>query len=252
MRKIGKPEKYELVVCKITKIHPNSVYAELIEYDTQGIIHVSEVAKKWVRDIREFLKVNQFVVCKVLGTHNNTIELSVKRVNKNDANRKLNAFKRERRAEKMLEQAAKDFKLNLDQIYEEIGYRLIEEFGSLLKAFETAVKNPDLMKRKGIPKKWIKVIKDVAEKAFAEKTYEIKARLNLTSYQGNGISIIKKLLSDAEEKGVNVRYISAPKYEISAEGKDSKKIESLIKKTGENIVEELEKNNGEASFELIE
>ena len=32
MRKQGKPGYGEVVVCKITKIFPNSAYAELVEY----------------------------------------------------------------------------------------------------------------------------------------------------------------------------------------------------------------------------
>ena len=51
MRKQGSPRKYELVVCKIVKIFPNSALAELLEYNKKGMIHVSEVALRCVKDI---------------------------------------------------------------------------------------------------------------------------------------------------------------------------------------------------------
>ena len=90
-------------MCQILKIHPNSAIAKLVEYKKTGLIHVSEVASKWVRDIREFIKENQFVVCRVMEINENGIYLSIKRVSKGQANSKLNEFKKERKSEKMLE-----------------------------------------------------------------------------------------------------------------------------------------------------
>ena len=128
MRKPGNPSYGELVICKITKIHPNSAFAELIEYEKNGMIHVSEVALKWVRDIREFLKENQYIVCRVMKVEGDNIFLSVKRVRREDSERKLNEFKRENKTEKMLELAGKNMGKNLEQVYDEVGHRLQEEF----------------------------------------------------------------------------------------------------------------------------
>ena len=114
MRRIGKPKKYELVVCRVTKLYPNSAQVEMIQYDNmKGMVHVSEVAKKWIRDIRDFLRESQYVVCKVMNVEGHTISLSVKRVHKDEANRKLNEFKREKRSEKLLEMAGKSLELSL-------------------------------------------------------------------------------------------------------------------------------------------
>jgi len=250
MRKSGKPRKGELVICRIKKIHPNSVFAELIEYRTTGMIHVSEVAKKWVRDIREFLKENQYVVCRVMGTEDHTIALSVKRVHKDEANRKLNEFKRERRAEKMFEQAAKSLKKNLEQAYQEIGYTLLEEFGSLIKVFEAALKNPDLLVRKRVPKAWREALIQVAQKSYIEKIYTVKAKLNLISYKSNGIILIKNILKKAADAGFDVRYISAPNYEIMGKGKNYKEIESRLQEMGAALIKEIERSGGEGSFTM--
>ena len=250
MRKVGTPRKWELVICRIKKIHPNSAFAELIEYKTTGMIHVSEVAKKWVRDIREFLKENQYVVCKVMGTDEQTITLSVKRVHKDEANRKLNEFKREKRAEKMFEQAAKSLKKELEEAYKEVGYMLVENFGSLLKVFETALKNPDLLERKKVPKAWRDALTKIAKKSYIEKTYTIKGKLMLVSYQSSGVSVIKDVLKKAEAAGFEARYISAPKYEIVGKGKSYKELEAKIQETGAALVKEIEKSGGEGSFSI--
>ncbi len=254
MRKQGMPEVGELVVCKIIKIFPNSAYAELIEYGKTGMIHVSEVALKWVRDIREFLKLNQHVVCKVMKVDGDNIFLSIKRVRKPEAEAKLNEFKKEKKAEKLLELAAKSINKDLDTAYEEVGFKLQDEFGSLHKAFEIAVKNPDLLKSKGVPGTWCKPIVEIAKKSFVEKMYELKAELNLKCYAPNGMEVIKNALLNAvkHRKNMEVKYISAPQYILISKGKNFRQIETELENAAEEIVKSVAKSNGEASFKIIE
>jgi translation initiation factor 2 subunit 1 len=250
--KRGLPEKGELVVCRVTRIHPNSVEAELLEYEKSGMIHVSEVASRWVRDIREFLKENQYVVCRVVGVDQRGISLSVKRVRKEEGNRRLNEFKRERKAGNMLEQAAKSLKKSRKEAYQEVGFLLQEEFGSLAKAFEVAVKNPSLLKKKGVPPAWEKAIRELAQKKFSEKTYELKGEVEMFCYKPDGIEVIKRILLASQKRGFGVSYISAPRYAISSRGKDIKKLRMSMQEEGEAIVRAIEKAGGEGKFTLME
>ncbi len=250
MRKKGYPGRDELVVCRITKIHPNSAFAELVEYGKTGMIHVSEVASRWVRDIREFLREKQYVVCRVMRVEGDHIFLSVKRVHREQANSKLNDFKRERKAEKLLELAGKELGKTLDESYNDIGYMLGDYFGSLSKAFEIARKNPDLLRSKGVPGNWADLLEKVAKKSFVKKTFEVKADMELMSYAPDGIDVIKKVLKTAEDASLEVRYISAPRYVLVARGSDRKALEARLEKIAGKIAKEIKQNNGEASFEI--
>jgi translation initiation factor 2 subunit 1 len=252
MRKAGKPSVGELVICRVTKIHPNSAFAELIEYRGSGMIHVSEVALKWVRDIRDFLKENQYVVCRVMRVEGESISLSVKRVRREDAERKLNEFKRENKSEKMLELAGKKFRKSLEESYEEVGHRLQEEFGSLTKAMEFALKDPDLLRGKGIPKAWADALAEIAKKSYSEKIYEVKAKLNLFCCSPDGIDVIKSVLSATEGNGLEVRYVSAPEYVLVGRGKNHRETEERIRNAAEGIAREIKRQNGECSFEIME
>jgi len=252
MRKIGRPEKGELVVCEIVKINPNSAYARLLEYDKTGMIHVSEVAKRWVRNIREFVKENQLVVCKVRIAYDDHISLSIKRVDRNQADRKLQEFKRERNSEKLLEQTGKMFGKNLDEAYEEIGYTLQEEFGSIFKSFEIALKNPELFSSKGIDKKWADAITETAKKSFVKKTYDVIANLVLVSYASDGIDAIKKSLSGIKKKGIDTKYISASKYKITGKGEDIKTVKGLVEDACQKAVNAIESAGGTGSFTIEE
>lgn len=246
------PERDELVICRITKLHPNSAYAQLVEYDKTGMIHVSEVAKRWVRDIREFVKENQYVVCRVMKVEGDHIFLSIKRVFKEQANSKLNEFKRERKAEKMFELAAKELGKNLDQSYDEIGYKLQDEFGSLSKALEFAMNDPELLKNKGVSDKWIKVLSDIATRSYVEKIYEVKAGLKLISYEPDGVKVISKALSEAEKEGLEVSYLSAPRYMIKGRGKKHKTVEAKVRKVAEAVVKMVRQKNGTGDFKIME
>jgi len=252
MRKSGLPERDELVICRITKLHPNSAFAKLVEYDKTGMIHVSEVAKRWVRDIREFIKENQYVVCRVMKVEGDHIFLSIKRVYKEQANSRLNEFKRERKAEKMLELAGKELGKDLEQSYDEIGYKLQDEFGSLSKAFQFAMNDQDILKAKGVPGDWIKVLSSIAAKNYIEKDYEVKANIKLVSYEPDGVKVIADALSKAEKGGLEVKYISAPKYVIIGRGKKHKAVEAKVNRIADEVVKKVRQNNGSGEFKIVE
>ncbi|MBN2330704.1 MAG: S1 RNA-binding domain-containing protein [Candidatus Aenigmarchaeota archaeon] len=250
MRNPGFPERGELVVCEISKINPNSAFANLLEYDRSGMIHVSEVAKRWVRNIREFVKQNQLVVCKVIRVDDSYISLSIKRVNKNQADRRLQEYKREKNAEKFLEIVGKQLGLDLDKTYDAVGNQLLEQFGSMHRTFEIALKNPELLTEKGIDKKWAAALIDIAKKNFVQKTYEVKAELTLTCHAPGGIDMIKGTLQTVAGKGLQVRYISAPKYNVVGRGENIREVKELVEGACEEAVRSIEGAGGEGSFTL--
>jgi translation initiation factor 2 subunit 1 len=252
MRRQGNPERWELVVCKIVKIFPNSALAELIEYRKRGMIHVSEVALRWVKDIREFIRLNQHVVCRVMRVQGDDISLSLKRVRKEEAERRLNEFKRENKAERMLELTAKNMKKSLDDAYKEVGFLLQEEFGGLYKAFEFAVKNPDLLRSKGVPKAWLEPIMDIAKKSYSEKVFEIKAELELKCYGSGGVETIKKALMSVEKGGLEVRYISAPRYMIVGRGKNAKELRARVEAASQSVSGTVCSNKGTCECKIEE
>ena len=50
-KKKGFPNEGDIVLCKVTKILPHSVFAELLEYtNKEGMIHISEISSKWTKN----------------------------------------------------------------------------------------------------------------------------------------------------------------------------------------------------------
>jgi len=215
------------------------------------MIHISEVASKWVRDIRKFVKLNKTYVAKVIRVDERSgfIGLSLKRVARIEKTKKLQEYKQEQRAEKMLELVAKKAKISLDEAYEKIGFELQDRFGGMYKAFLLAYESPEPLIRKGIEEKWAKLIHEIAKDSIQKRKVKIKAELNLTFYAGDGIERIKEFLLNLKNKyKLDVKYISAPRYIIEIETEDPKNTQKQLEKILTNEVSKVK--DGEASFKI--
>lgn len=221
-RKRGLPGIGELVICKISRVNPNSAFALLDEYDKEGMIHISEICYGWVRDIRKHLKIGQEEVAVVIRVEDDRISLSLKRVDSKKYKLRMKEYKLEQKAEKMLGILAKDAGKKLDQVYEEVGFPLQENFGSIFNGFKEVLKNPESLRGR-IAEEWIEPIKSIAEKNIKQKEFILKAKLTLKSYKPNGINIIKDVIREAKNMQMDVKYISAPEYLVIYKTKQAKK-----------------------------
>ncbi|MFP4116474.1 MAG: S1 RNA-binding domain-containing protein [Candidatus Aenigmatarchaeota archaeon] len=243
-RRADFPSKGELVIGTVREINPNSVFVELEEYDKEGMIHISEIAKKWVRDIRDWVSVDEKIVCRVknIRKKKDQIDLSLKEVSDRDKNRRMQTWKRDERGEDFLEELAEANDISLKEAYEKIGYELQKNFKDMLEAFEIAVRKgvEELVKR-GVEEDWTGKIKKIGEKNIKRKKKELTERFNLSVSEPTGVEIIKDALNKvAESRGVEFKYISAPEYEIKKEGRDLKEAEKSIEASTEELEEELQ------------
>jgi len=133
------PEKGELVICTVTKAKGFGAFVELDEYPgTKGFIHIKEVAPGWVKNIRDHVREGQKIVCKVMDVDPSKgyVDLSLKRVNEHQKREKIQQWKNEQKAKKLLEMVGEKVGLSFDECLEKFGYELIKKFGSLYNAFD--------------------------------------------------------------------------------------------------------------------
>ena len=247
LKKKGLPSAGEFVVYRITKLNPNSAFAELLEYEAEGMIHISEVGRGWIQDIRNFLKVGQTGVAKVMKAEGNIL-LSIKRVDERRKKEKIRDFNLNQKSERMLERAAKKLGKTLENGYDEAGFAIEEKFGSLYEGFRAIAANKE--KIKGIvPDEWLEPLTEIAAKGFEQKEIELKAKLFLKTYKPDGINNIKAVLKKSD---ADIKYIAAPEYMIKYRTKNAKKGKKEMEKILESIVEDSKKHGIEAKFEVIE
>ena len=237
VRKRGLPAIGELVICRITRINPNSAFAKLEEYDKEGMVHISEISRGWVRDIRKHLKTGQTLITKVLNVDRAAIGLSIKRVDDKQKNEKMKEYKLNNKAEMMLDIVAKKLGKSLNQAYEEAGFLLQENYGSLYEGFKKSLKNQEQLKERGIPAEWVEQIRAIAEKSIEQKEFEFKKKLILKSFKPDGVILIKDVLKKAGDMGLSISYISAPEYLVKFKTKEVKSGEKEFENKIDKIVE---------------
>ena len=231
VKKKGLPNTGEVVLCTVQRITPFAAWCQLEEYNVEGMVHISEVAGKWIHDIREFVKPNKQYVAKVVRVdeQKNLVNLSLKRVSKYDERAKMNEFRTEQRAEKMLERAGKELDKTLKQSYQDVGFLLQERFGGLANAFEEISKSKEILGELGMSKNWKDALLKVIERTFKVKEIVLKVELELKSHAEDGIERIRKVLKSLDVNGLEISYISAPKYRLELKTSDPKTAEKILR-----------------------
>ena len=167
-RRQGYPEEGEIVLCTVTKVNPNSVFANMNDYDKSGMIHISEISPGRIRNIRDFVAEGKVVVCKVLGVNRERgyIDLSLRRVNETLKRNKLNEIKQELKAEKIIEMIAQNHKKELKAVYEEIARPILETYDMVYLAFTDLAQEKLNIDELKIPAEYKKELSESVAKRF--------------------------------------------------------------------------------------
>jgi len=235
--KKGMPEEGEIVLCTVKKILYHSVFATIDEYETlEGMLHISEVSPGRIRNIRDYVKEGKQIVCKILriDKEKGHIDLSLRRVNNSQKINKLKEHKLEQKAEKILELVGKELGKDLNQMYKEVGYKLIEEYGSLNTSFENFSLDLELINNLKLTKKFSETLRRVIEEKIKSPEVKVKETIEITSDKPNGIEIIRKILTKLQKGEIKISYIGSPKYKVSIKASDYKTAEGLIQQLNED------------------
>ncbi len=245
-KKEGVPEEGELVICTVKKVTPHAAFVELDEYGREAMLHISEIASKWVKRIKDYVDVGNKLVCKVISVRGDMIDVSLRRVSQGERKRKVSYWRIENRLYQLinaLSQAKR--KTTTEKIIEKI----VNEYGSLKDFFEEYKENPEVINELNIPKTWKSKISKAFDELIKSSMVEIKKEIQLYSDDSYGIEKIKELLNSAikysNEEGfdVDITYLAAPRYLIRFEAKDYKIGEKFYNKLIENIKENAGKLN---------
>ncbi len=255
IRRSGFPSKGEIVIGTVKRVMDFGAFVTLDEYEgKEGLVHISEVAPGWIKDIRDHVKKDQKVVCKVLDVNpkRGHIDLSIKDVNERQRREKLQEWKSEQRAFKWLEIAGEKAGIDRKDL-EKIGKKLIKKFDSIYAVFEEVAYEGYEVIAKITGEKLAKEIAEIAREHIKPSKVKVRGYFELKSFAGDGIERIKKALSvvkkfENNEIGIEVEYIGAPKYRVVIESEDYKTAESVLKKVVGEVTKQMKKLGGEANF----
>ncbi len=232
------PEVGELVVATVRRIESYGAYVTLDEYDDkEGLLHISEISPSWVRNIRDFVREGQKVVLQVLRVDKarGEIDLSLRRVSRDERRRKMKSWKQERRAETILMMAAEKLGIDEEEAYRE-GLKILEHYGSLYTGLEAAVRRGvEALLSAGVSKRMAETLTEISREKITLKGVTIHGFFKAVSTEPNGVEIIKEALLKgkraAEAQGVEVSIyaIGAPRYRVEVRAEDYKKAEAALK-----------------------
>ena len=251
------PEVGDLVIATIERITDYGAYVRLDEYDKEGLLHVSEVASRWVRNIRDYIRENQKLVLKVLRVHadKGQIDLSRRRVTKREKKEKLLFWKKDRKAESLLRTAAEKLNISFEEAYEKAGALIENAFGDLHEGLEkTAKDGVDVLLDLGIEKELATTLNEISTEKIQISSVNVKGILKLQNSKPKGVFLIKDALKTAEKIGeeedtdVSVYLVSPPKYRIVVSAEDYKSAESVLEKATNAALENISKSGGTGSF----
>ncbi|HVO77890.1 MAG TPA: translation initiation factor IF-2 subunit alpha [Methanomassiliicoccales archaeon] len=248
------PEEGELVVCTVQSVKNFGAFVTLDEYaNKEGFVHVRDVATGWVKYIRDYIREGQKVVCKVLGVDlsKGHIDLSLKSVNEHQKREKIQQWKNETKADKLMEIVGQRLSLTSEEAYDRFAPELIEKFGSLYNAFEQAAVNPDGLKESGLQGDWIDVFIEVAKDNVTPPFVQISGIVELKCPTPNGVDCIKSALRSGMDKAgdnLTVQYVGAPRYRVVMSAPDYKTAEEDLKVVTNAMIEAVKERGGEGAF----
>ncbi|SCL74517.1 General stress protein 13 [Methanoculleus chikugoensis] len=246
------PEEGELVVCTVADVKDFAAFVTLDEYnERRGLIPISEIARGWIKYIRDFVREGQKVVCKVLNVDPDRghIDLSLKDVNEHQRREKVHEWKNEQKATKWVGFAAEASEVDRRVIEEAI----FREYGQLYPAFEDIVTTGgEAADKLNLDEPVKAALITVANENVKVSRVTITGHLILSSPRPDGVNVIRRALRSAQPKVENVDidliYVGAPKYRIKVTAPDYKEAEKAIEKAANAAVGVVERAGGSGKF----
>ncbi|MGD0817991.1 MAG: translation initiation factor IF-2 subunit alpha [Methanomassiliicoccales archaeon] len=248
------PEEGELVVCTVQNVKNFGAFVTLDEYgNKEGFIHVRDVATGWVKYIRDYVREGQKIVCKVLGVDSSKghIDLSLKSVNEHQRREKIQQWKNENKAEKLMEIVAERLGTTVEATLESFGYDLADKFGTLYSAFEACAASATALEEAEVEGDWTTIFAEVAKENVTPPYVQISGYLELRCPSADGVDKIREALlagMAAGEDRIKIQYIGAPKYRIVLTAPDYKSAEEEMKVITANVIAIVKESGGEGTF----
>jgi len=251
-KKKGFPRESEIIICTVTKVQYNSVFVNLDEYGKSGIIHISEISPGRIRNIRDYVKEDKKIICKVLRVNEERghIDLSLRRVTEVQKRAKNELIKHEQMAEKMLELFSKDVKKPVEKLYLDIMTAIKGKYDSLYDCFEAIATGNENIKIIGLEKKLADKLEVMIKQRIVPPEVAIGGVLTVTSYASDGVEVVKEALSKA--KDIELRYLGGGRYTVNVKAEDYKTAEEILKKAIDPVISFIQEKGGVGNFERTE
>ena len=248
------PEVGDLVVASVTRVVDYGAYVKLDEYDAvEGLIHISEIASTYVKNIRVHVREGQKLVLKVLRVNPQRfqVDLSLRRVTGREKSEKMLEWKKVKKADSIIKGAAERLKVG-DEDVAKIRDVIYEKFDNPFDAFEEATdEGEETFTKLGIGEDWAKALTEVARSKIRLEKAKVTGTVELTCAKTEGIEAIRHALHGAKKvkksRGTTIKVytLGSPKYRFEVRSKEITDAQSTLNLAMEEALSAIKGLGGE-------
>jgi translation initiation factor 2 subunit 1 len=223
------PEVGDLVVASVTRVVDYGAYVKLDEYDgVEGLIHISEIASTYVKNIRVHVRQGQKLALKVLrvSPQRAQVDLSLRRVTGREKSEKMLEWKKVKKADSIIKGAAERLKVGEEDV-SKVRSIIYEKFDNPFDAFEEATdEGEEIFTKLGIGEDWAKALTEVARSKIRLEKAKVTGTVELTCAKTEGVEAIRQALRGAKKvkksRGttINIYTIGSPRYRLEVRSKE--------------------------------
>lgn len=223
------PEVGDLVVASVTRVVDYGAYVKLDEYDSvEGLIHISEIASTYVKNIRVHVREGQKLVLKVLrvSPQRAQVDLSLRRVTGREKSEKMLEWKKVKKADSIVKGAAERLKVAEDDV-SKVKALIYEKFDNPFDAFEEATdEGEEIFTKLGISEDWAKALTEVARSKIRLEKAKVTGTVELTCTKTEGVEAIRQALRGAKKvkktRGTTIKIytVGSPRYRLEVRSKE--------------------------------
>ena len=217
------PEIDEVVQVEVKTIAEMGAYVQLLEYNRiEGMILMSELSRRRIRSIGKLVKPGRQEVVMVLRVDKEKgyIDLSKRRVTSEDLAAMETKWAWSKMVHSILRHTADKQGMDLETLYERVAWpmaRGLPKGTHVIKALEKLVTRPELLDPFGLEEPLKQELLKNIKWRLTPQAIKLRADVELTCFEYDGIGALKKALRAAEAAGtaenpVQVRLVAPPLY----------------------------------------
>mmetsp|Transcript_14703 Transcript_14703/g.30001 ORF Transcript_14703/g.30001 Transcript_14703/m.30001 type:complete len:392 (+) Transcript_14703:258-1433(+) len=257
------PEVESLVMVNVRHIAEMGAYVSLLEYNNiEGMILLSELSRRRIRSINKLIRVNRNEVVMVLRVDKEKgyIDLSKRRVSPEDIAKCEDKYNKAKAVHSVLRHLADQRKLNLSDLYEQIGWPLYKKYGHAFDAFKLTLQPGDDTEDPFASMDLDADLKDdllkYIKKRLAPQPIKVRADVEVSCFTYEGIDAIREALFKGVEVGeeakspIKIRLIAPPIYVMSTMTLDKTVGIALLTKAIETIESTITEKGGKMEIKM--
>ncbi|MEM3495087.1 MAG: S1 RNA-binding domain-containing protein [Nitrososphaerota archaeon] len=250
------PSIGEVVVGVVKGVERFGAYVELIDYPGwEGFVHISEISLKWIRNIRDYLREGQKEVFKILRTnpHLHQVDLSLRRVEKNERDQKILELKRKQKVQRVLNLLSERTSMSREELSKVIIEPARERGLQLYDVFLDMVENnsvPEWLKLEG---NLINKLIELVKQEIKMKKVSVKKDLVLICRKGDGVEHIRRAIEEALKivgrgESASITTKGSPRYLLRVEADTEEKAVELLRQIADKCIGIIRECGGEGSL----